>query len=373
MVRASGLRWLRHAVVALVATLIACGGGGGAPDASTAVTVTLVSPTQPYTATVPSRRLTPDLVLVGQASGDLSTLNGRTLWVFVEDAAGLFQPEAFTSVDVHAGTATINLFGKQLSTAGRFAGTLRVLVCLDAACRSQLKGSPLMLPYDVTVLPGLAVSSHSVAVTSRFGNQPPPATLTATLPPNAGVPLLFPSRFSGPTAASFFTTSAVLTGPDTATVTLTFERGVPGVYVGLLLVQVDGYSEQVSVTLTVEDDPTLAVAATPRSFEFTQSALDSTQHAIAYDMLTRPGDTLLQYLGIAYVESPPAAAGHPQHDHWLFQDVAANRLFTVSCGTAPTPDCLPAGTYRAAARWQIQRADGTVVDFEVPITLILTP
>lgn len=370
-----GFRWLRHAGVALLVALVACGGGGGGggtPDASTAVTVTLLSPTQPYTATVPSRRSTPDLTLVGQASGDLSTLNGRTLWVIVEDAAGLFDPQAFTSVDARTGTATIRLFGKQLTVAGHFTGTLRVLVCLDATCQSQLKGSPLTLPYDVTVLPGLAVSTHAVAVTARFGDQPPQGALTLALPPNASAPSLIALTLSGPAPGNFFSASSAFSGPDTATVTLDFVRGVPGVYNGHLGVLVDGYSEQVGVTLTVQDDPTLVAAVWPRSFEFTQAAVDTTQHAIAYDLLVRPGDTP-QYLGIVYLESPPASAGHPQRDHWLFQDVAANRLFTLSCGTAPTPDCLPAGTYRAAARWQIRRTDGSVAGFEVPITLILTP
>lgn len=370
--------WVRAAALVVVLALAACGGGGGeggggsAADPATAVRVALTSPTQPYNATVPSESRAPDLTLVGRATGDLATLNGRTLLLVVEDPSGLFETGPFASVNNTTGEATVALRGKVLTAAGHHAGNLRVLVCLDAACQSQLQGSPLILPYDVTVLPGLTVAADTVELTSRYGDGPTQRTLAVTLPPQVDQAQVVSSAFVGGPVSYFFSATAATTAPGSAVVTLDFPMMVPGSYTGFLFVSAGNYTRTVTVRHTVADNAAVAAAVWPRSFAFTQRAGDRTQRPVRFDILARPGDSL-QYLGVTYLEAPPAAAGHAQHNAWWYVSVVLNEPTMIPCDTAGGTDCLPAGTYRAAARWLVIRADGSQATAEFPIAMTLTP
>jgi len=145
-----------------------------------------------------------DVGLLGTAVGDLSVLNGKTLYVIVEDPAGLFQAnvQATPTTSPKPGLLVV-LLGKTLQTPGTYTGNLRVYVCLDARCSVRLGNVPYNIPYNVVVkrgmkieigeafknkrgggFPGLDTSpdANIVAVESRFGQRPPVATMKVTLP-----------------------------------------------------------------------------------------------------------------------------------------------------------------------------------------------
>lgn len=362
-------------LAALLMTILpGCGGGGSGgneADPATAVSVALVEPTQPYVATVPLGQPAPDLRLVGRASGNLAALNGRTIIIVVEDPAGFFRREPFVFVDSSTGQTTVDLFGDRQTTPGHFTGQLRVLACLDAACKSQLKGSPMTLAYDVTVQPGLTLSASAVEVTSTFGDPAFTRSLTATPPPGDTTVQVDYYSFVGGNISYFFSASAGAMSAGSVPVTLDFVRMPPGTYEGLLTIVATGYIQTIPVRHTVADNPALAAAASPASFSFTQAVGDPTQHPTEFYIVPRNGESL-GFLGVVYLESPPASAGHAMHDHWLLTSVNAGQNFVSPCDTFRA-DCLPAGTYRAASRWQVNRADGSKASLEVPFTLTLTP
>lgn len=96
-----------------------------------------------------------DVVLRGALGGNVAGLNGVAVYVVVEDPASLFQSQAPLTVQAEgAGYAyTLRLTGKALTTAGHFTGNLRIFACLDTQCKQPLGGTPLSVPYDVTVGP----------------------------------------------------------------------------------------------------------------------------------------------------------------------------------------------------------------------------
>jgi len=82
------------------------------------------------------------------------------------------------------GTApiTLELFGQPQAAPGHYTGVLKVHVSLDPAGTQPLGNSPISIPYDVTVRPGLSVDANAVTVTAALGDPAVTRTLKATLP-----------------------------------------------------------------------------------------------------------------------------------------------------------------------------------------------
>lgn len=82
--------------------------------------------------------------------------------------------------------------------------------------------------------------------------------------------------------------------------------------------------------------------------------------------------------GIRTDAYPAAAAGHPLLANWLAfsagPDVSTARYDLNYCsGLYLDKICLPPGTYRGAILMRHNGADGVNTDFELPLTLVLTP
>lgn len=94
----------------------------------------------------------PGVTITGFASGDLSQLNGATLYVYVVDPAGLFQANPRVAQFGGANPSVqATLAGQQLKTAGTFTGTLQIYACLDSTCSRRLGNVPYPIPYSVVV------------------------------------------------------------------------------------------------------------------------------------------------------------------------------------------------------------------------------
>jgi hypothetical protein len=178
-VPASLLRLILAAAMALV--LSACGGGGGGDAGNDAgVSVQLDSPSR-IDAEILEGTSMPNVTLTGHATGNIASLNGQTVYVVIEDPAGLFESQAQVLLGGN-GSVSVPLAGKLQSSARTVNGSLRIFVCLDMNCTRQLGNSPLSLPYQVTVRPGLSVSTQSIMVDSVFGEAPAPRQITVNLP-----------------------------------------------------------------------------------------------------------------------------------------------------------------------------------------------
>jgi hypothetical protein len=114
--------------------------------------------------------------------GELQAVAGRTLFLIMEDPASLFvNPPNVVFSDV-APRATLTAQGRALEQPGQFTGQVRLHACLEASCTSELKGSPLTVPFDVRVRSGMVLSEQQFSVTVPFGELPARRTVQVKLP-----------------------------------------------------------------------------------------------------------------------------------------------------------------------------------------------
>lgn len=128
--------------------LAACGGGGGgggdgddSPD--------------------PAVRFSPNKIVVSGPTGSFgfgvtATLvnpkdfTNENLYVVIEDPQQVLQPTVGLHV-IDSRTVLVDLFTSFTATAGHYQGDLTVHLCKDAGCTAEFPGSPVKLPYDITL------------------------------------------------------------------------------------------------------------------------------------------------------------------------------------------------------------------------------
>lgn len=123
---------------------------GSAPAVSyfTDVQLTLVSPTSIRSDAAKGSTLPASFRF--SAAGNIASLNGKTIYVVVEDPEGFYSAaNPSVTVDPSPG-ATIFLTAVPLQRTGRYTGNIRIFGCLNSTCTSQFTGSPFVVPYDFT-------------------------------------------------------------------------------------------------------------------------------------------------------------------------------------------------------------------------------
>lgn len=228
----------RMASLAALLSLAACGGGGDGGGANPAVSLkNVVLPTltdetyengDPTSKTLQSFQLTADL------EGDVAGLSGKTVYVVVEDPDGFVQSASIQQpLGATRNTLLVDtkVFGPR---KGRYSSGFRFKVCHDSACTAQFGGSPITVPYDITVLQGFVLNGNApIAFSARAGESKSvsfPLTVPDGLlyhpvslpPPMGGQPQLEISRMSVPSATSW----RVATATSQGTITGSLPAGV---------------------------------------------------------------------------------------------------------------------------------------------------
>lgn len=375
--------------VALATLMAACGGGGGDGDGGAGPSVqgpttfggvsVSLSSAPPVQATLFEGTSMQSVSLEVGASGDIDSLNGKTIFVIVEDPASLFEGLPFVSLREAPPGAFLRLGGRKLDVPGHFQGDLKIHACLDAGCSSELAGSPMAVPFDVTVLPGLTLDRQAISVTVPFGQIPPVQTVSAGLPSSL---ISWGARDTSPFEPRLPGASMrVSNGDDGGSVgTVSLELGLarPGTYALSALVFTNAtaangiplhFEKTVTVTYTVTPDPTLDFAFAPVAGNITRVQGDRLAGFSFRQMVTNEGVTDTGLPEVEYLSHPPAADGHPQVERWWSE----LGLATFTCfNTINSSNCLPAGTYTARVRFTL-RKNGIEQDVFWPITLQIVP
>jgi Viral BACON domain len=197
------LRKIARAGAVLCAfVLAACGGGGSAAPAGAALTL---NPSK-LTASAPQGRSSAMTVIA--TVNDPASINGP-LYVLIVDSQRVLTGEvSLTQIDERRFQATV--FTSPALPMGPHIGTFQVTLCKDINCSAQYPGSPVSLPYEVTVTNGpLQVSRATTTATGGDPAAAPSVVLTpsplvanvqegapATLTVQARAPSLAP--FTGP-------------------------------------------------------------------------------------------------------------------------------------------------------------------------------
>jgi hypothetical protein len=124
--------------------LAGCGGGGGGDDGDDAALT--FSPTTLSASVVSGTSAT----LTVQATASNPSLFTGAVFVFVVDSASVLLPGVeLAAVDSRTVSATLHT--SPALPVGRHQGTFQIQLCNDPNCSSQIAGSPVPLPYDLTV------------------------------------------------------------------------------------------------------------------------------------------------------------------------------------------------------------------------------
>ncbi|MFM2058146.1 MAG: hypothetical protein RLY71_2531 [Pseudomonadota bacterium] len=214
-------------LMALAGLLASCGGGGGGGGGSAAL---LTFTPSVVTANIQHGQ---SATLTVRATAAATALLPSPLFVVIETNDVLQPAWELGTIDSHAVSATLHT-QPSLAT-GAHRGNLRIHLCSDQQCRSEVSGSPVLLPYDLTVMPEplqAVPSMPTSAQVAQGGQLSTSMTVTVSGPDlvwkaTTATPWLQIGRGSGQGAGSFdvsyavAATSALPVGRYTGAVTVT--------------------------------------------------------------------------------------------------------------------------------------------------------
>lgn len=175
-------------VLAIAAALSACGGGGGTTtataDPAAAAAPVAMSPAVTFSPAKLTNSAvagtTTALTVTATVARPADFAAGTNVYAFIVDGAGVLLP----TTQITRASATE--FSATLYTAATLApatykGSFTLKLCQDAACATEYSGSPVQLPYELTVtapaLPQITASSNlPLFASARLGA---PATVNA--------------------------------------------------------------------------------------------------------------------------------------------------------------------------------------------------
>ncbi|MFO1245950.1 MAG: hypothetical protein U1E71_12320 [Ramlibacter sp.] len=314
--------------------------------------------------------------LNGSATGNIASLAGRTLYIVVVDPHSLFQ--ATPSVFLSGSSVNVTLSGRTQAVAGLKEGVLKIYVCVDSACTTQLGGSPLSLPYSVSVLPSVTTDQASMAVSVPFGEVPQPRTLQVSLPPyttgwNASTVYTGTNELFGVRSRSTW-------GNTVGSVQVSFDPAPPGTYSKTLRITGSQTLPSGRTNSFTKDIP-LAYTVTASSVDYVIWPAETVAVRQYGDALVGPGyrrvatantGASIRWAGIEYLTAPAGASGRSLAQSWWSE---LNTPSPSSCViTSSGPDCLPTGTYTARVRYTVTRSGGAgTTTVYHPVTMQIYP
>jgi hypothetical protein len=361
----------------LLLLVAACGGGGGEDGADVRVSINGHSPASMqaeayegfgYAATM---RVT--------FGGDLSALNGKTVYVINDVSGSVLQGTPSISFDDTEPyvDVTFRNAGQESAPAGVHEGTIKVYACLDPDCRTQLGNSPVVVPYKVTIRAGLNLSASSVDRDVAFGAKPAAARVAVALP--EGTLEWSISGFT-PTDGAFAVDKAA---DGSANVDISFAIATPGsrsetFQVTATAPSLDGQGivslqKWFTVTYNVQDSAAVPIAFDPSAASYEFSYGSSEQGHGFFNIASAEGTT--ERVGAVYFSAPQAAATAPKVNDWIWFDAVANEYFVLPCDLAGSQvsNCLPAGDYTGAIRFRHTSPGGAVTLVDYPVSMTIRP
>jgi hypothetical protein len=343
------------AVPCLVAALLtACGGGGGGggsggtgtPVASLALTF------NPATvAASVSAGTSQTLNVVATVARPADFANAGTVFATLTDTTGVIQPNAQVVRDSDTQYHAVLQTAPALA-AGSYKGNFSVKLCRDSGCANQFPGSPMSLPYDITVVAAgqagfSAVSALPLTATAQQGGAAP-ASVAVTISA-AGR-----SWTAGTGGAAWLKLSAA-SGSGDGTLTVSYDTSA---------LAVGQYSATLTVTASDNQSATLPVALTVLPSGLVLGSNSVTFNAvngapIASQIVSLDTDNKITTnwqasSNAAWLSVSPAAGATP-----------ATTVLTVN----PTAGKLASGSYSGAITIVPQNLPSRTL----PVTLNLTP
>lgn len=382
---------MKRAAAALAACLVlsSCGGGGDSsvgiqPGAGpNGVTLTVTGPAR-FDADVYERQPVPSVAISGRLSGNLSLINGATLYlVVVVPDQFLFSATPVVNIDPDGLGGNIQLVGVAPPDGPRtYTGIMTLHACLDAGCVRELQVANADIPYSVRVRTGLKPALSAVTLETSFGTLASPVTMPVTLP--EGVLSWEVTPFFGhfgavradkaPDGSSniVFSATEIALPEDDATIDVFIRANVPG-----------DLSIDSTVSLTSTTHPSSVPFAFQHATAFTvQQGANVVTDTVESDALFPGGDAdRFSYVSTSY-SWPAAASANSLRDQWLQASLLDDqpprtpssryRILMQALHFGQDGD-LPVGHYVATMHFTYAPESGTPTDASYDVTLDIEP
>ncbi|MDO8310360.1 MAG: hypothetical protein Q7T25_00325 [Sideroxyarcus sp.] len=367
----------------MAAALVAgCGGSSGDDNPGSGVTVGPPDNTANTAMYFTGERL--KVVLRGNVTGHLDKLQGKTIYVIVEDPSGLFSPNGTVQLFVNSSTSvnyelTLNgKLGTSLTVAERLAGSLRIQVCLDAACSQPLGGSPQTYKYDLNVQDGITLSRETLNIEVPFGTIPPPETVGVKWSSFTQGYYRGMNYASDPNRPSFLVDFGDFPSiPSTAPqFQLVFNSAVPGTYETYVQMRAElrlpgaptrNIYDTIKVMYTILPNPAIDHFFVPARSDFFAERKVGQRFPPRVTLNTSTGVTET-FIGVEYLTG---AGTTGPYQSWYFHR-ATPYVVTCTGSFAAESTCLKAGIYTAQLRYHLKTPTGER-DVLYPITMTLVP
>ena len=367
---------LTAAALAVMALTPGCGGGGSGSSGPNpaSVTVTLASPSSVTGDLVISSTM-PTVYVTAQVSGDWSSMNGQTVVVTVDDPDALLSKQDAPQIQVSGYEQyTLTLPGGQLTTPGHYTGHWT----LHVTCKGMpLGGTPLTVPYDVTVEQGLQLSTSNLQVNTAFGDPVSTHTLQAVLPNGIQSIQVTNTTVGGNYANAYGVMAAAATD---GTISVKCYPAAPGTYPYTFQVTATGYlDDQTLKTFTgtfslnyqveANDQVDFVLAPTP-TYSFTLPAGTINTSYFSCWLIPNTGVTQNLQGSIQFLTCPDTAVGNPLATIWMSYYGGPSNFAYGDTGS-PYANLTP-GTYTAQINTGYTK-NGVDTFAVIPVTLVVTP
>lgn len=252
--RALSLCWPSAWALSLTPALTACGGGGsggsggagGNGSAGSAPTGDAVSFSPTTLSATAMAGEAKQLMLTATVKRPADFANATSVYAVIKDSTGVI------STDVQLGQISTTSYQVILQTSptvafGRYSGNFSVMLCRDPACSAQFPGSPVALPFDITI------SAPPLGATAS-GNTDPTVNAGKLEPATASIAVTGPGlKWTASSKAGWIKLNpASGTGPATVNLSYHAEGLAPGLYTDTVQISTaDGQSKSVPVSLGV--------------------------------------------------------------------------------------------------------------------------
>ncbi|MDQ0013738.1 hypothetical protein J2W23_002120 [Variovorax boronicumulans] len=411
--------------IAVAIGLTACGGGGGggggggfplgaAPPAQPTGSGLPISPTF-TTVNLSISSVTPASIkaefyeggsidvnmLTGMATGDLSVVTGKTLYVILEDPDSLFKPNTQSIPFSSNGQGGVSvLVQPNPKKAGVYRGNINVYACLDSICSVRLGNVPFKIPYDVVVKRNTtfdANGSDSIAVSTPFS--PDVQKIALKINPAEGTPMSSSEVRAGYSPLNVKSSlvndgdgkgtlnleipAATLTGQYTLEYTFETRSNVGYVPPKRLTVKLD-VAKNANVPYVFAPSPLTMTSSLANAVYYQTDGITVTQSQGTLALAQFPAEEIL------YTPEQQAAIPVEKRGRFIEASVRDYRpdpnLFFISLGhsacvrTAQSDpstglsinDCLPAGSYAFRIKFDYT-ANGATTPVYHQGTLVVTP
>jgi hypothetical protein len=322
----------------LMVLAVACGGGGGSGGGGgggggSSLRVTLITTSLAWSY-FPAEQPTSREVRAS-ATGEYSGTIYVGAIVENDGVTNAIDPQIPVAIAGAQATATvIPATGLQ---PGTYTGRILFLACSDPACNNRIGGTPLQVPFTVTVLTPIQVSPTVANVNAVSGT---PASLPITVQPGTGE-----TSFTTSTTSSFIQVA----NPTAGGFTLSLPSLPAGTYTGNVTITGSRTSQTtLPVTYTVTEPPggqyPLSLSPTSMTFSTTEAATSAPQLLTVTEPSWKPG-----------VRTPTVT--YSGASGWLEVEAAAGG-FNVRANAGN----LSAGTYEAVLLVEPNALPANVVD-----------